>query len=133
MILVPLIAPPNILALTVQLLNSFPTLICTSTGSPATNVTWTRDGQPLTIDGSTYRMVQTVANRNNSTYENVLTINQTLASTVGSTFICGVSNVIGSDTSDSLQITGRSSLREWLRLIYLYPAFYNLVYLHVYV
>ena len=57
------------------------TLTCTSTGSPATNVTWTKDGvtltmdgDTLTVDGLTYSMTQTVTVRGSSTYENVLTL-----------------------------------------------------------
>jgi len=76
------------------------TLTCISTGSPATTVTWTRNGQPLAIDGDTYQLSQTVTNRASATYENVLTINLPLARILGSTFLCTVTNVFGSDTSE---------------------------------
>ena len=71
------------------------TLTCISTGSPATNVTWMRDGQPLTIDGSTYQMTQTVANRRLSTYENVLIINRAPSDIIGNTYNCTVINALG--------------------------------------
>lgn len=58
------------------------TLTCTSTGSPATTVAWLKDGQPLSIDGSTYQLTQAVANRAESTYENVLTIDDKLANII---------------------------------------------------
>ena len=85
------------------------TLTCISTGSPATTVTWTRNGQPLAIDGDTYQLSQTVTNRASSTYENVLTINLPLARILGSTFLCTVTNVFGSDTSGGIQIRGMLS------------------------
>ena len=83
-------------------------LTCISTGSPATTVTWMRDGQALTIDGSTHQLIQTVTNRRESTYENVLTINDRL-STVGHIFRCTVTNTLGSTTED-VQALGKSSL-----------------------
>ena len=94
------VAAPRIMALT----SASSTLTCTSTGSPATTVIWTRNGQPLVIDGSTYRMVQTVTNRASSTYENVLTINQPLGNIAGETFTCSVTNVLGSDTGINLNL-----------------------------
>lgn len=74
------------------------TLTCTSTGSPATTVSWLRDGLPLTIDGSTFQMTQTVINRRAATYENVLIINDVQANIVDHTYTCTVANVLGSDT-----------------------------------
>ena len=85
----------------VCILGSFSTLNCTTTGSPATTVTWTRDGQPLTIDGHTYNMVQRVTNRAAATYDNVLIVSGPV---LGSTFTCTVRNMLGSDTSS---ITGK--------------------------
>ena len=104
MFLIP--AKPSIVALTSQCSASSSTLTCTSTGSPATTVSWTRNGQPVTIDGNTYQLTQTVTDRAASTYENVLTINQPLASILGSTFTCTVTNIFGSVTSNSVQIRG---------------------------
>ena len=53
-------------------------------------------------------MIQTVTNRRESTYENVLTINDQL-STVGHVFRCTVTNTLGSTTED-VQALGKSSL-----------------------
>ena len=51
------------------------TLTCVSTGSPATTVSWMRDG--LSIDDSTgYTLTQTVTDRASSTYSNVLTVSE---------------------------------------------------------
>ena len=51
-------------------------------------------------------MTQTVTNRAAATYENVLTVNQPLASVLGDSFTCTVTNELGADTSDSVQVTG---------------------------
>ena len=65
-----------------------------------------RDGQPLTIDGNVYQMTQTVMDRFAATYDNVLTINQPVANIEDSTFTCIVTNILGSDESDGIQVTG---------------------------
>ena len=65
------------------------------------------DGESIESGGVTYQLTQTVTNRAESTYQNVLTINQPLADIVGSSFTCRVQNTVGtSPTSDSLQIIG---------------------------
>lgn len=76
------------------------TLTCTSTGSPATTVAWLKDGQPLSIGGSTYQLTQAVANRAESTYENVLTINDKLANIIDHNYTCRVNNILGSASRD---------------------------------
>ena len=63
-------------------------------------VTWTRDGQPLIIDGHTYSMVQRVTNRSASTYDNLFIVS---GPALGSTFTCTVTNMLG---SDARSITG---------------------------
>ena len=59
-------------------------------------------------------MTQTVINRSATTYENVLIINQTLASIADQTFTCTVRNEQGSDTSEMLVPTASSSCRRVL-------------------
>ena len=100
--------------------SSSSTLTCTSTGSVATTVTFMRDGvtvgplrdgESMDFGGVTYQLAQAVTNRTQSTYQNVLTINQPLADIVGSSFTCSVGNTIGaSSTSDSLQIIGKIAI-----------------------
>ena len=91
------------------------TLTCTSTTSIATTVTFLRegnaingimrDGDSATVNGVTYQLSQTLTNRIQSTYDNVLTINEPLSSLAGSTFTCQVENALGmSAISDSFQI-----------------------------
>ena len=63
--------------------------------------------------GVTYQLTQTVTNRPQSTYQNVLTINQPFADIGGSTFTCSVENTVGtSPQSESLQIMGEFAAHE---------------------
>ena len=63
------------------------TLICESTGSPATTVSWMKDGLLLTTDGSTgYTLTQTVTDRLSSTYSNVLTVSDIFTGGVAGTY-----------------------------------------------
>ena len=97
-----------------------PTLTCTSTGSVATTVTFMRDsttvgplrdGESMEFGGATYQLTQTVPNRTESTYENVLTIIQPLTDILGSTFTCSVGNTIGTaPVSQPLTIMGELPL-----------------------
>ena len=60
----------------------------------------------MEFGGVTYQLTQTVTDRAQSTYENVLTIKQPLADIVGSTFTCNVENTIGTaESSQPLTIT----------------------------
>ena len=93
--------PPIITSLTYQEENR--TLTCVSTVSPATNVSWMKDGQPLTTDGSSYyTLTQTVTDRASSTYSNVLvlTVSEGAPGGVAGTYTCTVTNELGSDSSD---------------------------------
>ena len=74
------------------------TLTCVSTGSPATTVTWEKDGVPLSNDSCIYQLTQTVTDRTTSTYSNVLTVSEATPTGVAGTYTCTVSNQIGSDT-----------------------------------
>ena len=95
------------------------TLTCTSTTSIATTVTFmrngnaingiVRDGDSATVNGVTYQLSQTLTNRTQSTYDNVLTITEALSSLAGSTFTCQVENALGpSQTSQSFRILGKT-------------------------
>ena len=95
------------------------TLTCTSTTSIATTVTFMRDGNAIngivrdgdsaTVNGVTYQLSQTLTNRAQSTYDNVLTITEALSSLVGSTFTCQVENALGvSAISQSFHIPGKT-------------------------
>ena len=69
------------------------TLICKSTGGPPTTITWYRNGQPLTIDGSTYQQSQRLVDAQRATYDNILYANN-INDLLGN-FTCIVSNVRG--------------------------------------
>ena len=73
------------------------TLTCTSTGSPATNVTWMKDGDTLTVGGRTN---QRVTNRSTSTYESVLYVMDSLSNIISHTYTCMVQNQLGADSMD---------------------------------
>ena len=68
-----------------------------------------RDGDSATVNGVTYQLSQTLTDRAQSTYDNVLTITEALSSLAGSTFTCQVENALGmSVISDSIQILGKT-------------------------
>ena len=107
-------------------LGSPPTVTCISTVSPATNVTFMRgsntvgplrDGESVSVGGVTYELAQTVTNRRESTYENMLIINDDLANLVNDTFTCTVANALGLDTSQPNTISGEiHHLAEWFQI-----------------
>ena len=71
------------------------TLTCVST--PATTVSWMKDGQPLTTDGSSYyTLTQTVTDSTTSTYSNVLTVSE--GTGVAGAYNCTVTNDLGSSS-----------------------------------
>ena len=88
--------PPNIINLTYD--EESRSLICVSTRSPATVVSWMKDGDIIDESSTDYTLTQTVTDRATSTYSNVLTIRMG-ASEVG-TYICTVSNELGSDSEE---------------------------------
>ena len=67
------------------------TLVCTSTGGPATTVTWRKDNDAIDI-GPGFNTLQIITNTTEATYENVLQLNGTLDGIIGS-YSCNVSNV----------------------------------------
>ena len=87
------------------------TLRCVSTNSAATNVTWTRNGRPLTLDSSKHTLFQKVTSRQQSTYLNELHICD-LPNHLGGSYSCKVSNIFGSSNNNtSITIQG------WLWLV----------------
>ena len=69
------------------------TLTCTSTGGPATTVTWRKNGAVVEVDGSTYNQSQGVVDTRTATYENILSSSAN-ANFVGN-FTCIVCNARG--------------------------------------
>ena len=77
-------------------------LTCTSTGGPATDVTWRKDGAMITIN-ATYQQTQVVTDPVTGTYETVLMIAQSV-SDISGRYSCTVGNARG--TSASIEVTG---------------------------
>ena len=79
-------------------------LTCTSTGGPATTVTWRKDGANIAIDGTTYQQTQVVTDTATGTYQTVLTIAQSVTDVFG-TYSCTVGNTRG--ISAAIETTGK--------------------------
>ena len=103
-------ARPHITSLTFD--TTTRSFICTSAGSPATTVTWTRDGQPLSIDGTRHQLTQTVTNRAASTYENKLTIADSAFKSA--IYKCNVTNVLGY-TNATFSVKGMLQNFVWIK------------------
>ena len=78
------------------------TLTCTSTGGPASEVVWTRNGQPVSTG---YTLSQTVTDTETGRYGNELRA-AAIADLVGN-FSCTVSNSRGSSDPVTIEITGK--------------------------
>ena len=96
---------PDVTGLTFD--NQSRTLTCTSTGGPATTVTWRRDGDLITLNAThqqTKRLVHTV----NGTYQTVLTINSSVdQSDIVGTYNCTVRNDRG-ESSETVVVPGET-------------------------
>ena len=87
-----LLGKPRISSLTVSETITDVIFNCISTESPATSVTWLRDGTAIQNVG--YRVLeQHLVDRRLSTYENLLIIPTTMI--LSGTYSCNVSNVLG--------------------------------------
>ena len=83
------------------------TLICTSTGGPATTVTWTRDSETFS-GGMTLTVLDDLEN---ATYTHTLTVTGRL----GGQYQCTVSNNKLSKDSASLTVHGKRESKERAR------------------
>ena len=80
------------------------TLNCTSSGGPATNVTWRKDNVTIPLSSSTYQQNQRVADEVTSTYQNLLSITSSNIEDHSGSFSCTVENNRGSSENYSLDI-----------------------------
>ena len=78
------------------------TLICTSTGGPATDVTWMRNGKVLINDNAYSINSQKLIDSQSATYTHTLRVTERL---VGE-YQCNVSNNKPSTASRSLRVGG---------------------------
>ena len=79
------------------------TLTCTSTGGPATTVTWRRDGVVITPN-ATHQQTKRLVDRVTGTYQTVLTIHPSVDQVVG-TYNCTVKNDRG-ESSETVVVPG---------------------------
>ena len=83
------------------------TLTCTSTGGPAPNVTWRRDGVVITLN-TTYQQTKSVVDAVNGTYQTVLTIDPSVSwSDIVGTYNCTVEND-SEESSDTVVVPGET-------------------------
>ena len=82
------------------------TIVCTSTGGPATDVTWYKDNAQVIIpnEGGTYNYSQIIINTTSATYENRLRIVDKSSEAAGN-YTCQVINSRGG-INGSLYIQG---------------------------
>ena len=81
------------------------TLTCTSTGGPATTVTWKRDGVVITLS-DTHQQTKRVVDAVNGTYQTLLTINRSVHWIVGA-YRCTVENDRG-NSSETVVVPGET-------------------------
>ena len=83
------------------------TLTCTSTGGPATTVTWRKDGVVITLN-ATHQQAKRLVDAVNSTYQTVLTIDSSVGwSDIVGTYSCTVENDRG-ESSEMVVVPGES-------------------------
>ena len=82
---------------------------CVSSGSPATSVTWMKDGQPLNTNGSSnYTFSQEITDRAASVYTNVLVVSRM---TTGN-YTCIVANDLGSTSRNIIVDSGEFTQKQ---------------------
>jgi len=87
--------------------NTSNSLICKSTGGPATTVTWRRDEAVITLN-ATHQQTKTIVDPVAGTYQTVLTIDPSVSqSDIVGTYNCTVENVRGR-SSMTVVATGES-------------------------
>ena len=77
---------------------------CISTGSPATVVSWMKDGVIIDESSTDYTLTQTITDRATSTYNNILTVNEGATGGVAGTYICNVTNDLGTATDQVVAV-----------------------------
>ena len=94
---------PTVISLTFD--DQSRTLTCTSTGGPATTVTWRKDGAVITLD-ATHQQTKRVVDPVNGTYQTVLTIDPSVRwSGIVGTYNCTVENDRG-ESSETVVVPG---------------------------
>ena len=94
---------------------------CISTGSPATVVSWMKDGVIINESSTDYTLTQTITNRAASTYNNIVTVNVGAPGGVAGTYICTVTNDLGTATG---QVVAIGELMVDVKISASYPTLY---------
>ena len=84
------------------------TLNCTSSGGPATKVTWRKNNVIIPLTSSTYQQSQRVADEVISIYYNFLSINSSNIEDHSGNFSCTVENNRGSSEDYFLEINSEN-------------------------
>ena len=94
---------PVIESLAASSLGIYPyfTLNCSSSGSAATEVAWTLDGQHVNADGHTRNVVQILRDGTTSSYDNLLVVLQGNVNDFSGQYGCTVTNQFSSDTQET--------------------------------
>ena len=96
---------PNVTNLTFD--DESRTLTCTSTGGPASTVTWRRDGVVITPN-ATHQQTKRLVDSVNGTYQTVLTIDPSVGfSDIVGTYSCTVENDRG-ESSETVDVPGKT-------------------------
>ena len=98
------------------------TLTCTSTGGPATNVSWTANNYTVTEDGNHHITSQILTDPEKATYNHTLTVTGRL---VGE-YECTVSNNKPSSASGNITVVGEYYIKFICRSSFgsLFPELY---------
>ena len=104
LLLYPCAGSPSITSLTFD--DQFRTLTCTSTGGPATTVSWRRDGVVITLNATYQQQTKRIVDPINGTYQTVLTIDPSVDHMVG-TYTCTVENIRG-ESSETVVVPGET-------------------------
>ena len=92
------------------------TFTCTSTGGPATTVTWRRDGSMITLN-ATHQQTKRVVDPVESTYQTVFTIDSSVSqSDIVGLYCCTVENARG--RSSMMAVVGELTQKMYISCCY---------------
>ena len=81
------------------------TLNCATTGSPPTNVTWSKDGNLITSN-EMYQFTKMLTDASTGTYSNLLVVNREPDDVTG-TYVCSIENSISPVVQETTAFEGK--------------------------
>ena len=97
------------------------TYTCFTDTYPPTSVSWSRNNEPVNVDGIHYNTIQVVTNRRSSAYKNVLQVYDVTEVLGNPRFTCSMTNSGGTVSHSNQEgVTGKqlyTSLCPWIHLI----------------